>query len=928
MATEVVNLNNLISYDFKINFDPLLVALAQKADTSSVTALSNQIEILKQLMGSGGGGGGGGEGGNGNNVVLELMNQITALSTEVNTLRKERQQDTARIEALEKIMQGGGSSSFQNNNHTGINDNTGSHTLSNADSTDITNLADRVTALEDEISHVLAQVSSELAKASPQVVMERLEQQEKQNSNNTGSSSSNNAGNSTNANTTASSFSSSNTPSTVASTTENNNGATVSSTTASVNHTVNNNNSTVSTVNSTVSAASASNELHVQVSSPTPEERILSRPRTPIGGSRTHSASNGGNGTPSANSTGIYGSESYAIEIRQIGERLQALVAQVVPTAEIAAEAKILAENANKRSAAIEGVMQHHEARLQALEKSTGVSPPSGASVPMTLSSSSGSEDLSAVIAALRNDMNKLRNQVDSYGGSGSGHHGSTKGGENSTIEHLQNQINAINDSLRKLGHQPESGGKSSGSSSSSSVTVDSNLHKLEKVFEQLTERVNGIDGSIGNVKADVSKLDTDLTALRGVVDTLLTDQQTMKNKLDATADTNVLTSWAEATTIALTILSGNAEDVTGAKASLGSDLNLLTLANRSNILSNTARPSGSRQDLRFVSNTVSDLEIRLKTLEDKPEIILPVIPPPVDLTPVSSAITSLQDNKVEKGDLDSRLLELNDALAGITKRINDYAKQLKSLNRPSTSEGKSMNDHAALSGKPLLRDLKCLSCDQPLQGLATDRGDYNPHNMLQSHVLPSKAYMFNMTMTQQQNTNGNGGQLRTASPSRPQSQANIMGTLNGTSPSGPFNALPNGVVLNRAINTGFHTLVTNSIRPGSSMGGNRSSPSPHGSPDGNTELADGTIRNGNSVRLPPLQDGLTNGVRTMEGGAPVTVVHRRGSGVAIIGSGGAAIAVASPLVDPRSGGPVVHYFADPNVSSSSPTAASSAPSS
>ena len=81
----MADLNNMITYDLRIKFDPLVFALRRKADASAVERLkadlagalsalgaqSTQLDLIKRMMGAGapdagaGGGGSGAEGGEG-----------------------------------------------------------------------------------------------------------------------------------------------------------------------------------------------------------------------------------------------------------------------------------------------------------------------------------------------------------------------------------------------------------------------------------------------------------------------------------------------------------------------------------------------------------------------------------------------------------------------------------------------------------------------------------------------------------------------------------------------------------------------------------------------------------------------------------------------------------------------------------------------
>src|SRR6185312_5980765 len=77
------------------------------------------------------------------------------------------------------------------------------------------------------------------------------------------------------------------------------------------------------------------------------------------------------------------------------------------------------------------------------------------------------------------------------------------------------------------------------------------------------------------------------------------------------------------------------------------------------------------------------------------------------------------------------------DVLRNSTAASNNNA---TNSNAPSAS---SSSEHAVFSGKPLLRDMTCLSCEQPLPGLDMDRGAALHGNAMTRMVAASPAYMF-----------------------------------------------------------------------------------------------------------------------------------------------------------------------------------------
>ena len=110
----------------------------------------------------------------------------------------------------------------------------------------------------------------------------------------------------------------------------------------------------------------------------------------------------------------------------------------------------------------------------------------------------------------------------------------------------------------------------------------------------------------------------------------------------------------------------------------------------------------------------------------------------------------------------------------------------------------------ALFSRRPLLRDLKCLSCDQPLtHGLPPEAGAHVPTNVMPSLPL-SKAWMFAQT--------GGGAFLPPpasaggAASARAPSPPGLPAVMNGHG-SGAFSVLPNGqaghMLLQMAASTG-----------------------------------------------------------------------------------------------------------------------------
>lgn len=415
--------------------------------------------------------------------------------------------------------------------------------------------------------------------------------------------------------------------------------------------------------------------------------------------------------------------------------------------------------------------------------------------------------------------------------------------------------------------------------------------------------------------------------------------------------DEKALYSFAESITATLLVMSGLADDgATISKQLQGKGLS--TIASRAAEAAATARQSATVQQVRSINNSFSNYEVRIKMLEDRPIAEPPAPPPePVDLSPLNSAVDDLRGAKADRGELDGRLAVLQEALTSVTRRVNDYMKQLQAVlaARPSTSAGGRGDPQAqtqsgpggergALVKQQLLRDFKCLSCDQPLHNVTSDRGDYAANNQFSQHVHMNKGYAFNQT------TGGAGGAGRSASPAshartaRPPSAHEFEGRRSspdrnlmarpGTSAGYPSNysVLPNGQVIARPVpvmGLGMQGVViqgqvpsgaaTASGRPASRAAGalspgSNTSPSavdmgfePPSQQQQQPGLGDGT-------RLPPLEGAV---------GTPAPsghrVINRRGSGVAVPGTGGAMVAVPPSIVDLK-GNAIPQYFMDPSM--------------
>jgi hypothetical protein len=998
MAT--VDLNSLLSYDLRINFEPLGHAIRGKADVATVDALSAvvaaqgaQMEMLKKLLGGGSSSSSEGGAGGGGGINLELLNQISQLTGELASLRDERGKDGARIEALEKALAAGGliPSPLQGL----LPSPSPSSPLAAAPSTsgDIDRLNERVGRLEDELSHILAQVSSELAKAHPDTVRARMSREDggtapAATTTATGAASPAAAGAASPAAGPAAAATAG-TPEAVAAAAAAAAArpaaaapAAAAASSSGAAAPADSSSSPSSSTSAATASATSSSGAAAQPGSEAAsvEKQVLSRPRTanrpqtPVSGRASEGTSAGGAAASpfagaaaaAAGATGLNISD-YGAEIRLLGDRLQGLVSQIVPTAEIAAEARILAESANKVSRENEARLNHHEARIAALESKAGVTaPPAPAGAAVAVPVHVAGEDFGPAIAALRADLAALRTSIgaapapapaaaapapaaplpsdpDAALGVLRGEIAALarKEGDDASsltaavdalrsdlaarVAALQAQISAANDSLAKLGHPPAvpapapaaAHAPAPSPAPSPAAAAPPGLDALMQSVQTLERGLGGAQGDIARHGADLSELRASVESLTKQVDAaLLAANGAAKGDGDAAA----LHTWAQAVSVALTVVTGGADDSTSAAARVASAAGgasgagaLSAFAAVVAELSANARPSATRTEVRQVGGLVAALDTRVTALEAKPDVVLPEIPAPADLTPLTAAVAGLEGGKADKADVDSRVEALQDALAAVSKKVGDYMKQLKGAlgARPPTAAGGLTGDRAALTSKQLLKDFKCLSCDQPLHGLQTDRGDSVPSNFLTPHVPINKGYVFAVT----------GGATMNAAGGRPGSPER-----GGT---GAFALLPNGHVISRSGAGGGRPASRAAGSPGGGFGGSVGAPegtvdafgNPVGSPGG---ARGGAGAGGGPVRLPPLGTEEAAGAAAATGDAPAgsptatarpphsMFVNRRGSGVAIAGTGGAAVAVAPTLVDSRSGSPLPHVFYAP----------------
>jgi hypothetical protein len=106
-------------------------------------------------------------------------------------------------------------------------------------------------------------------------------------------------------------------------------------------------------------------------------------------------------------------------------------------------------------------------------------------------------------------------------------------------------------------------------------------------------------------------------------------------------------------------------------------------------------------------------------------------------------------------------------SLATLQRRFGHLGEQVRDLQRKAITAAREPkqddSDRAALSGKPLLRDFKCLSCDRPLDQLTTDRGAAVPSGNATNSVPVNPSY------------------TRARTPAATMLSGNLAGARNGT---------------------------------------------------------------------------------------------------------------------------------------------------
>jgi hypothetical protein len=916
---DAVDLNKLISYDLQIVFDPLKLALAGKADLNALTALAAevgalrseqastaaQLAMLKELLQ---------QGGSTPNVdmsgALDIAGRFAGFEAEirsrVDALEKKEAPDfdalMARLAQLEARRNSTPSSSNQN----------------------VEELVERVGSLETEVSRILSQLSSTLsstqfgthppqssstasapsaaaaapasapASAAPAAVQAAAAVSVHEATSAT-----------TPASTSASSAAVNAVPaaSAAAPTSAESSERLPSSSAASASKAAD---------PSTAAATAATVELPT---SPLAHSSSAARPSSAVSGSGK--LARPGSGAFRRDGTEI---PDWGSEIRSLGDRLQALVAQLVPTNETANSARSAAEaallQARNAEAALASINAGFDRKIADLE----------ARLLASMSGLKPTADNSAAVdsAALRAEIASLRERVDALLAApretvvveapAPAPALAPVEGEDPAVAALRAELNAVS---ARVSQVTKKQADDTSSLRATDTDVNTRLKDLAGALDALKRDVAAqarapapaaapvIVSDNAGISAELTKLAMRATKSEGDIDGLLKDNARLADLIaqlesslkaahaaqpsaSSGVDSAQYNAWIFAATAALQSLYGaDASGADGASESLASvTAKMRELAAAGKIAATQFEVRGVQTSVRGHDSRIAELEGRLKTLADMAAEALSNSKASsggvsaADLDALKQTIAELQESKVDKTDLHERLGSLQAALAAVTKRVNEWIRKLsealakQGLSASPTKEG---TDRAAGTHKQLLKGFNCLSCDQPLRGLPTDRGDAVPQPAMTQSSSTSKAFLYSHGPATHQQMDAT-----MAATTTEHFAATAASSSSGTGAG--FMALSNGHVIQRP-----------------ATAARKSKAAPHSPPGPGTGLF---------PRLP-----TADGTRTIEQGQSVKVVNRRGSGV-FLGPGlASATPVASTVVGSATESPLPHIYLDKTMS-------------
>jgi len=478
-------------------------------------------------------------------------------------------------------------------------------------------------------------------------------------------------------------------------------------------------------------------------------------------------------------------------------------------------------------------------------------------------------------------------------------------------------------------------------------ATLAGGLAKAETGIATLATRVGGAEQGLAGHSKELRELRGKLELLSSAHEQLAAEVKGLPRGGGGGGASEQLMAWASHLTQLTTVLSGHKEDdaaspaapaapppATPAAAATAPDLHLETLGDRVKKALAVARPSASKFDVTSIQTSVSSLEGRVKTTEGTvtehadhhddhratiAEKVLPRLPPDGFYDDTAARLAALEAKKADREEINALLEGHRTALASLHARFTELQKQVAAL---AAAVKPAEPANAAGTGKQLLRDLYCLSCARPADYQSTDRGPYVPVHTLTprepylrgggggAEGSPSEADLGGHY------SGGYGGGGEGASPmASPGYTPVALGNLSAT---GAFQVLPNGMVLGklglrgasaRGGPPGEPTALDSYVRSATTLSaaGAMTQCSPNRPGGMVTHRGPLPPSGGVTVRAgdpPPAPTART----ASDQGLPAAVTHR-GSGLVAAGVASASI-VASPVVDPKTGLPVPHFYA------------------
>ena len=821
----------MITYDLRIKFDPLVFALRRKADASAVERLkadlagalsalgaqSTQLDLIKRMMGAGapgagaGGSGSGAEGGEGAGstgasggggaVLMDLAAQVGSLSAEVRALRDQRAHDAAHIGELQRVTGAGG----------------GADGYSVSDQ-----LTDRVAALEANISSILKKVSRELTRgaggSSPNLLLAGA----------AGDGDANDAAQAPQGKV-AKGF---------------DYGADIRKLGERLEKLVSDIVPVGALAKEAMALAEAASKSAATATQRAEHAEVAAQAITAsiaAAGSAPGSVNGGGGGVGSGPDSSVL-----AAQLAALNGRLEALTRkQADEAAAIAARSESERSKQAEELAALKSELasslraQGEQLSAKIAEASAGatantVGPSSRSAMPMSPGSVGGSGP-SITSPRQGATLESLTSRIDIV----TARIAAAETGLATTAKALVN----LKNNVETIATHHAISGSSVGSSNDGMVVRPS----PDNIYLPMGE--SGVRGS--NLGAGrgleaskdepASKLPSAAASAAVHIDAEGAKHRKGGSALSASANTtmppsidlSLFSSWAGSVTSVLSTISGL--DVLPLSGN-----ELPHLVERAVLLAAQARPVALQKELKEVASVVEEITTRQQRPSSE-TASSSAFDFEAEFGALLSKVSSLEQVKADQVSVDERVADVQASLASLLQRVDSFSLQIQSqLHEHSASPGDVAfhsaggpspphKDRGALTGRPLLRDLKCLSCDQPLShGLAPEAGGAGPSNVLVPHLPVSKAWMFSQT--------GGGAIL-------PAAQQPVRSASPPHHGSGAFTMLPNGHVLQRGLRpltrAGLSAVQQQSHEVGS--GDSTLRPPPRaGSSGGNNNQSDG----------------------------------------------------------------------------------------